>query len=104
MVDVTDSLDSKLLHYAIPDAAALCKYLEVFEHRSVLGCVLLQTALNHIRTKGGRESYRRAKALLGSHDKNFVIFSNEYHYETYSPRREKETQSEWQERLFINIM
>jgi len=95
---MTGSLDSKLLHYAIPDAATLCKFLEIFEHTSIIGCILLQTALNHVRSKGGRQRYDRVKALLENLEKNFVVFSNEFYYKTYFSRDKDETHSRWQER------
>ena len=95
---MTGLLDSKLLHYAIPDADALCKFLEIFEHTSISGCILLQTALSHVRSKGGRKRYDRVKGLLGNLEKNFVVFSNEFYYETYSSREKDETYLRWQER------
>lgn len=95
---VIGSLDSRLLHYAVPDVPALSKFLEVFEHPSLTGCILLQTALAHIRSRVGRQSYHRAKALLSPPHKDCVMFSNEYHRETFAQREKLESLEEWQER------
>lgn len=92
-------LSKDFSHYAIPDVSALSKYVEVFEQPGLTALVLLQTALTHIRSRVGRQSYRSAKSLLTSPNKRVVMFSNEHHFETFTERDRDETIEEWQHRL-----
>jgi hypothetical protein len=51
--------------------------------------------MTQIRSKVKRQ---RAKSLLSSNSKEFVTFSNEHYFETFSQREKDETSEEWQQR------
>ncbi|XP_064382954.1 DIS3-like exonuclease 1 [Halichondria panicea] len=88
-------------HYIIPDTPVLSDFMEVVEHPSVVGVVLLQTPLSHIRNKKGRRSHSKLVSLLSRPEKQCVLFSNEHHVETFLPRLSEETTRQWHTRLIL---
>ena len=50
-VSFTGTLSVDASHFAIPDTACLCDYLEVFEQAGITGCILLESSLAQVPKK-----------------------------------------------------
>ena len=47
-ISFTAVLSSEVDHYTIPDGEVLSQFLDVFEHPSLTGLIITQTAANHV--------------------------------------------------------
>lgn len=69
-------------HLALPDAAALATWLEVFELAEVSGVVLLSSVLRQLRDGGSMRRDTRLRALYTDVRRGNVLFDNLHRLET----------------------
>lgn len=100
----TAVLSSEVDHYAIPDGEVLSQFLDVFEHPSLTGLIITQTAANHVRTYIGHRSYSRLVNTISHSSKESVLFCNEHQIECFSSQQPHETAAQWKQRLFLQTV
>lgn len=73
--------------YLVLDTNVVLKQMDVLEHKSpdLSRVILLQTVLDEVRHQNA-SLLNRLMALAGSSSKQYVIFSNEHHRDTYVAR------------------
>lgn len=98
-IDEIKRLSAKGKLYLIPDSSVLLTQLDVLEDSSFGDdIVILQSVLNDVRQKN-LKAYARTRALVQREDRRLHVFYNEYHSETFQHRNQKETTSEYLERM-----
>lgn len=64
--------------------------MDIIEHESIKNVVVLQTVIEEL--KGHNISlYERVRKVISNEEKNFFVFSNEHHKETFIERQEEES-------------
>lgn len=73
-------------HYLIPDTNIFLYCMDVLEHKSAFyDVVVLQTVLEEVRNRS-LPLYNRLRSLVGSEEKRFYVFHNEFRQETFVQR------------------
>ena len=86
-------------HLLIPDINAIVSQIDVFEDPEFGNdVVILETVLNEVRSKN-LKTFSRLRSLISTESRRFNVFSNEFHYETYSARKAGEAATDYCSRL-----
>ena len=81
----------------IPDTNIMIHQIDLLEHESVKDVILLQTALEELKNKS-TSCYQRIMLMEQNPAKNFVVFYNEHHQETFVDRVEGESPNDRNDR------
>lgn len=89
MLDVEDaSAKSSLItspYFLILDTNIILDQIDILEEDTITNVIILQTVLEEIRHKSSTV-YKKLKEIIGSAKRQFFIFVNEHHRETYIER------------------
>jgi len=69
-------------HYIIPDVSVALHQVDFLEDNAIKNVIILQTVLQAVRQER-LTVYKRIRDAVSNPDKNFYVFSNEHHKETY---------------------
>jgi len=69
-------------HYIVPDVSVALHQVDFLEDSAINNVIILQTVLQAVRQER-ITVYKRIRNAVSNPDKNFYVFSNEHHKETY---------------------
>jgi exosome complex exonuclease DIS3/RRP44 len=84
-------------HYLIPDINVVLHQPDFLENTKVQNVILLQTVLEEVKNQSF-SFYQRIRDIIDTPSKNFYVFSNEFHRDTYTERKPGESSHERNER------
>ena len=96
-VGVSSLVPSK--HLVMPDIDSVINQIDVLEDLEFGNdVIILQTVLNEVRSKN-LKTFSRLRSVISTETRRFNVFSNEFHFETYTERKYGETGAEYCGRL-----
>ncbi|CAH1267033.1 DIS3 [Branchiostoma lanceolatum] len=94
-------IDSSLCgfpHYLIPDTNVVLHQMDVLADSAIRNVIVLQTVQQEVRHRSGT-TYQRLRDQSNNPDKNFYVFTNEHHRETYTEREQGESSNDYNDRV-----
>ncbi|XP_016981483.2 exosome complex exonuclease RRP44 [Drosophila rhopaloa] len=87
----------KCPHYLVLDTNVVLDQIDVLEEDVIRNVVVLTTVLNEVKHKSS-SIYKRFNELIHDRTRNFYVFVNEHHKETYADREPDETANDRNDR------
>jgi len=84
-------------HYIVLDSNAVLHQMDVLEDPVFQNVIVLQTVLNEVKHRS-YSAYKRIRDLIAIKERNFYVFSNEHHRDTYTERQKKESPNDYNDR------
>ena len=81
-VPIIESTLCPYLHYIVPDVSVALHQVDFLEDNTINNVIVLQTVLQAVRQER-LTVYKRIRDAVSNPDKNFYVFNNEHHKETY---------------------
>ncbi|KAJ3031722.1 UNVERIFIED_CONTAM: hypothetical protein HDU68_000657 [Siphonaria sp. JEL0065] len=84
-------------HYLVPDTNVFFHQIDLIEHKAFANVIVLQTVLDELRHRSD-QIYERVRALAKDTDRNFYVFSNEFHRDTFIKKLKDESPNDRNDR------
>jgi exosome complex exonuclease DIS3/RRP44 len=81
----------------IPDTNILFHQIDLMENTAITGVICLQTVLDELRNRS-TSIYNRVREITSNPDRQWFVFSNEHHRETYTTPCQGETSNDRNDR------
>jgi len=85
-------------HYVVLDTNAVLHQMDVLEDPVFQNVILLQTVLQEVKHQS-YTAYKRIRELISVKERNFYVFCNEHHRDTFVERRKSESPNDYNDRM-----
>jgi exosome complex exonuclease DIS3/RRP44 len=105
ILDASPILNSSLIkhpHYIIPDTNIILHQMDVLEDPIFTNVIICQTVLQEVKQRS-ISCYQRVTQLIGSLERKFFCFVNEFHKDVYVKRFDKETANDRNDRAIREV-
>ncbi|XP_055377546.1 exosome complex exonuclease RRP44 [Condylostylus longicornis] len=84
-------------HYLVLDTNVVIDQIDVFEENIICNVIILTTVLDEVKNKSSA-IYKRFRDIINFDSRNFYVFVNEHHKDTYVERKKGETTNDRNDR------